>query len=42
MTTNQLKAIEAIKDYDNQLITSEELEDILQGLSLLEVIELGL
>lgn len=42
MTRNQVRALEAIKDYENNLITSEELEDVLQGLSLLEVVELGL
>ena len=34
--------MQAIEDYENLLITEEELEDILQQLTLLEIIDLGL
>ena len=42
MTSKQVRALEAIKDYDSGIITSDELEEVLQGLSILEVVELGL
>ena len=34
--------MQAINDYENLVITEEELEEILQELTLLEIIDLGL
>ena len=42
MTAKQKQLLEAIIDYHEGHITSNELEDILQGLSILEVVELDL